>query len=171
MQKKDCFFLGKIIKKYSYKGEVIIKLDTDEPELYHNLKSVFIELDGILTPFFLKHCIVQHNHNLRVLFEDFSFEQVDKLIGSEVFLPLRQLPKLSDDQFYYHEIIGFKVIDLKYGEVGYIKQVQDHDTQAFLEIEKNKKNILIPINDYFIMSVDKSKKIIRIKTPDGLLDL
>ncbi len=171
MQKKDCFFLGKIIKKYSYKGEVIIKLDTDEPELYSNLKSAFIELDGILTPFFLKHCIVQHNNNLRVLFEDFSFEQVDKLIGSEVFLPLGQLPTLSDNQFYYHEITGFKVIDLKYGEVGYVKQVQDYDTQAFLEIKKNKRNILIPINDYFIIGIDKSKKIIRTKTPDGLLDL
>ncbi|APD06618.1 ribosome maturation factor RimM [Flavobacteriaceae bacterium UJ101] len=171
MQKENCFSLGKIIKKHGYKGEVVIKLDTDEPELYKKLESAFIEFNGMLVPFFFKKCEQQHNTNLRVTFEDVPLEQVEQLIGSEVFLPLSFLPKLADDQFYYHEIIGFNIVDEKYGAIGIIKRVNDYGPQPLFEIEKDDKEILIPVNDHFIKKVDKPNKTIEVITPEGLLEL
>ena len=34
---------------------------------------------------------------------------MEQSIGKNVFLPLSTLPKLSGNQFYYHEVIGFEV--------------------------------------------------------------
>ncbi|MFV0237361.1 MAG: ribosome maturation factor RimM [Flavobacteriales bacterium] len=171
MQKENCFSLGKIIKKYGYKGEVVIKLDTDEPELYKKLESAFIEFNGMLVPFFFKKCVQQHNTNLRITFEDIPSDQIEELIGSEVFLPLSLLPKLTGNQFYYHEIIGFTVIDEKQGAIGVVKGVNDYGPQPLFEIEKDQKEILIPIHDHFIKKVDKSGKTIEVITPEGLLEL
>ena len=54
MQIKDCYFLGTITKAHGYKGELNVHLDTDEPQAYKNLESIFIEKNGLLIPFFLK---------------------------------------------------------------------------------------------------------------------
>ena len=55
MEKKDCFYLGKIVRKYSFKGEFIIKLDTDQPELYQNMDAVFVDLGKNFIPFFIQN--------------------------------------------------------------------------------------------------------------------
>ncbi|WP_452222311.1 ribosome maturation factor RimM [Lacinutrix salivirga] len=172
MTKDDCFFLGKIVKKYSFKGELLIKLDTDEPDLYENLESVFIDLRGHLIPFFIESSQLHKSELLRVRFEDVDTEaDADALLKSEVYLPLEFLPELEEDKFYFHEIIGFKVEDKTFGFVGTIKSVNDTTAQSLFEIDRNGVEILIPMNDEFIYKVDKENKTIFVDCPDGLIDL
>ena len=172
MLKEDCFYLGKIVKKYSFKGEVLAKLDTDQPELYENLDSILIELRGNLIPFFIEHSQLHKSELLRIKFEDVDTEQdADSILKSELYLPLEFLPKLEDDKFYFHEVIGFIVEDTNFGKVGVLKGINDSTSQALFEIDRNGIEILIPINDDFIKKVDRNNKIILVETPEGLIDL
>ncbi|HZW63442.1 MAG TPA: ribosome maturation factor RimM [Flavobacteriaceae bacterium] len=172
MQKKDCFFLGKIVAKYSFKGELLIKLDTDQPELYEDLDAVFIELRNNLVPFFIVSSQFHKSDLLRVRFDGVDNEaDAEALLKCDLYLPLKFLPKLEGNKFYFHEIIGFKVEDVNYGTVGIIKAVNDSTAQALFEIDRNGVEILIPMNDEFIKQVDKPNKTILVETPEGLIDL
>lgn len=172
MRKEDCFYLGKIVKKYGFKGELLAKLDTDEPELYKDLESVFIALGDDLVPFFIEKSSLHKSTLLRMRIEDVDTEaEADALIKSELFLPLDMLPKLSGNQFYFHEIIGYKMIDVAFGEVGEITAVNDSTAQALFEVQRDDKQILIPMNDEFIVRLDRTKKEIVVQTPIGLIEL
>lgn len=172
MKVDECFYLGKIVKKYSFKGELLIKLDTDEPHLYADLDSVFILVRNNLIPFFIESSQLHKSNLLRVKFEDVTNEEdADALMKSDLYLPLEFLPKLEGNKFYFHEIIGFKVNDRNFGHVGTITGINDSTAQALFEIDRDGVEILIPMNDEFIIELNRVDKVIHLDTPEGLIDL
>ena len=172
MQKEDCFYLGKVVSKYSFKGEVLVKIDTDEPEIYENMESVFVSIGNNLVPFFIDRCRLHKSTLLRIDFEEVKDEPAaDRIIGSELYLPLTMLPPLSGNKFYFHEVIGFTLMDEVHGDIGTIQSINDSASQILFEAKKGDKELLIPMTDDIITKVDRSAKTIYVTTPEGLVDL
>jgi len=172
MRKEDCFYLGKIVSKYSFKGEVLVKIDTDKPELYENMESVFVSMRNNLVPFFISKCRLHKSTLLRIDFEEVKSESAaDNIMGSELYLPLSFLPELKGTKFYFHEIIGYAMKDAVHGDIGTITGVNDTTSQALFEVQKGDKQLLIPITDEIITEVDRKNKTISVTTPEGLVDL
>jgi len=172
MEKKDCFYLGKVVKKYSFRGEVVIKLDTDEPELYRKPDVVYLEVKKKLVPFTVQKSLLQKGDQLRVLFEGVDSEEAAiAILKCDVYLPLDQLPVLTGNKFYYHEVIGFQVEDVNYGHVGEITGVNDSTAQALFEIKNGERQVLIPMIDDFIKEVNRAEKKIVVEAPEGLIEL
>jgi len=172
MQKKDCFFVGKIVKKYSFKGELLIKLDTDDPRQFLEMESVFVEIHKNLIPFFIEKSSLHKSTLLRVQFDEVhSEEDAISLLGKELYLPLNLLPKLSGTKFYYHEIIGFQIVDAAFGPVGTVTGVNDNTAQHLFVIDRDGTEILIPINDQFIKEINRTSKELHLDVPEGLIEL
>lgn len=176
MRKEDCFYLGKIAKKFSFKGEVLIYLDTDEPELYENMESVFVEIGKTLVPFFIENSSLHKNDFLRVRFEDVNDEaEAEAILNHPVYLPLSMLPKLSGNKFYFHEVIGFHVKDKRLGIVGVIQSINDSSAQPLFEVLKSdafsEKEILIPMIDQFLVKIDRANKKVVMDLPEGLIEM
>ena len=81
------------------------------------------------------------------------------------------MPELDEDEFYYKEIIGFKLVDVTKGAIGEISDVLEYPTQAVIQVMKDGKEILIPIHDDIIEKVDKKSKTLTVNTPEGLIDM
>ena len=172
MRKEDCFYLGKIAKKFSFKGEVLIYLDTDEPELYENMESVFVEFNKNLVPFFIDNSNLHKNDFLRVKFEDVDNEEdADSILNCEVYLPLSMLPKLSGNKFYFHEVIGFEIEDKRLGVFGKIVSINDSSAQPLFEVINGNVEILIPMIDQFLVKIDRENKKVIMDLPEGLVEM
>ena len=159
MLKEECFFLGTIVGKYSFKGEILAKLDTDSPNTYLNMESLLIETPQGLVPYFIDRSQLHKSSLLRVKFEGIDSEnEAEALIKKDLFLPLNMLPPLEGNQFYYHEITGFTAIDQMDKEIGIIKNVNDSGPQPLFVIDDDDTEILIPVHDNFIKNLDRQKK-------------
>lgn len=173
MRKEDCFQLGHVSRLHGLKGEVILHLDTDQPEAYENLESVFFLQGGTLVPFFLEEAHLIKKQQLRIKVEDVStIQQAETLLGLEAYLPAEVLPQLKGKAFYYHEIIGFAVADQQGTNLGTVLDVLDNPGQDLLKVEHpSGKEILLPLVDDLLLEVNRSTKTLHVQVPDGLLDL
>lgn len=171
MRKEDCYFLGKITRRHGLAGNVILKMDTDQPEFYRNLESIFVEINGLLVPFFIDKLGYPKRDTLNLSFKNSTEALVDQSVGRNVFLPMETLPPLSGNQFYYHEVIGFEVLDENGVSCGKIKEINDQIAQHYFILNLDGKEVIIPVIKGWIIEVNREDKYIKMQVPEGLLDV
>jgi 16S rRNA processing protein RimM len=172
MTKEDCFFLGHVAKLQGYKGEISIHLDVDNPEKYKNLESVFVEINNLLTPFFVSKIELRQKNFAHVKFDGVDTdEKARKLLGKELFLPAVLLEASEEDEFYIHELTDYLVIDETFGVVGKIIQIIEMELNPLMEISNERGEVLIPLQKEIIKKIDKEKMELHITTPEGLIEI
>jgi 16S rRNA processing protein RimM len=172
MNKADCFHLGYVAKLHGFKGEVSLFLDVTNPEDYQTLDAVFIEINGQLSPFFVESFKLKNKGFAAVKFEGVNSENDARLLlRKNLFLPAQILPKLSGTHFYDHEVVGFTVIDLNYGEVGKLESIVDLQVNPLIQIMNGEKEVLIPLIEGVVVELERKKKIMTINAPAGLIEL
>jgi len=172
-EKNDCFLLGYISKTSGIKGEVIAQFDVDNPLNYKNMESVFIEIDNQLVPFFIRNVHIRpQNSQALIEFEDVeTTEKASNIVSCELYLPVEVLPPLKGKNFYFHEVVDYKVIDTNFGEVGIVKSVVSMTAQPIFQIMHGKQEVLIPAVDEIIQTIDRKGKTITVTAPNGLIEL
>lgn len=176
MNLDECHYIGYTSKVHGKQGELIIKLGVDFLEECKKMESVLVQMnnsDNTLIPFFIAKSNFQNDGTLRVKFEDVDdIASAKNISGKGIYILNNNLPTLTGNQFYHHEVINFKVIDTNYGDVGTVFHILNQTKQAIFEvINSDDKEIMIPIVDEIINKVDRINKTISVTTPDGLIDL
>ena len=167
----ECFELGHIVKPHGTKGEVQVLLDVDDPGNYYKMESVLVVMGQTSIPFFITH-IRTGGKGMVIKFDEVdTIGQANELRNAKLFLPLDLLPKLKAGQFYYHDIIGYQIVDESLGELGVIKEVYLKDKQDLIIMAYNDKEVLIPVSDEIVLSTDSESKKLMVHLPEGLLDV
>ena len=171
MQITDCYKIGYILKPHGLKGEVTVSITPDGPEDISELETVFVEQNSRLAPFFIESAS-QNGDKAFVKFEDIdTVEDANKISKSSVYLPKSERPKSGREEFYDDEIIGFEVHDKELGLLGEIQSIEKAGPNKLFVVLYQEKEMLIPVNGPFVVSINKSKKTIAVDLPEGFLDI
>ena len=173
MTKDDCYQVGHITKTHGVSGELVLFLDVDQPDEYAELESVLLEVKGELIPYFIESIAVVKGSRAIVAFEDIdTIEQAERLINCGAFLPLEELEPITDEtRFYFHEIVGYQIVDAEVGELGIVRGVYAMNAQDLIAMDYQGKEVLIPINSDIVRTVDRVNQKLNVALPDGLLEI
>jgi 16S rRNA processing protein RimM len=163
--------LGRITKISGYEGAVAVKLEKTFTENIPRLESVFLEVDGKPVPFLISESEYSGADILKLKFEDYeTIEKVAEFVNCLVFLT--SVPtniNIADD---ISDMIGYRVLSVNNTFIGIVTDLIQNPGQLLLVINSEaNKEILIPLHEDFIDSIDDKEKRLVLDIPEGLIDL
>ncbi len=166
-----CFRVGHVIKTHGLKGGLRINLDTEVPENYKNLESVFLEIQGKLVPFFVKGIHLKSGYAYLQLEDVDTIERAQELKSASIYIPKELLPELDELKHFQSKIIGYKVEDKSHGHLGEVVRMESSPGQDVFVVNYSGNEVLIPDNDHIVLEVSHKTNKILVDLPDGLLAL
>ena len=167
----SCFKLGRINKAHGLKGDLKATFEAEFPIDYTVLESVFVNINNKLIPFFIEKISVHGKKAIFTIEDIKDLKAAEPLYDKELYLPLTLLPEDDGSVFAYTDLIGYTVADKTLGMLGLITDVYNLPGQDVFSMDYKQKEILIPASEELITKIEKSKRIVHIEIPEGLLEI
>jgi len=164
----DLVYIGFISKTHGYHGHLKISIESDFMEAFSQCKFIFLNIETMLIPFFIEERKMQHN--LLIKLEDIdSKEEAQSFNSSHIFIERKFITETeAEDSFKV--LIGYIVLNDS-EQIGILKDIQEFPQQLMGVIMHGDQELLIPLHDQLINSIDHDSKSISLTLPEGLLDL
>jgi len=171
MEIADHFYIGYISKTRGLKGEVQLFFEFDDYKSLE-LEVLFLQVNGKLVPYFVERVNVLPNRTAYLFFEDVNHIDVAKaLVRKQVYLPNDKLPERHPDDFRLTDLKGYTVADKTYGILGEIIEVHQYPQQHVAAVMHKGNEILFPLTEEWMLSIDKENNTLEVDLPEGLIDI
>ncbi|MEZ5027027.1 MAG: ribosome maturation factor RimM [Chitinophagales bacterium] len=159
--------IGKTGKTHGFKGHLKVYIDEFYMSDFQNIQAIFI--DNL--PYFIKTKDINSDTQAIIFLEDIDTkEKAQKLQSKPIFVNEENLTEVLEDE-PYNDIVGYEIVDTTLGKIGKIEQIVEMPQQFLAQLKKDKKEILIPLNDDFIIDIDDEKQEVEMQLPDGFLEI
>lgn len=162
---------GRIKNTYKFNGDLSCKLSEIGEDLISPQMEAWVKLanDEYLPVVIEK--IERLNSQYLLKFENIISDNDAKVFqNSELFLEEKNL-KNDVDKDDSMEIIGFEVFNKNKHKIGFVLDVYEIPGNPLLLIEMDKKEVMLPIADEFILLFDNENREIIIQNYEELLEI
>ncbi len=162
--------IGKIIGTRGLKGEVKIYPYTNAIDDFDRIDRVFLDAD-VNRPLSIKKHRIQKNLLLAFFEEIDNIDDAEEIKNTEIYLSEEESNKfLSNDSYFYKDVIGFDVKDENGNPLGKIKAINTNSKQDVFIIDKDGKEWFLPNVKRFVKEVNLEKEEFIVDIIEGLID-
>lgn len=167
------FNVGKIVNTHGVKGEVKIVSTTDFPEERYQIgNTLYLFHSNNKEPIGLVIKSHRNHKNFDLLtFEGYEdINEVEKFKEGILKVQEDQLQELDEGEYYFHEIVGCKVLTTEGEDLGTIREILSPGANDVWVVKGERgKEYLIPYIEDIVKNVDIEKQVITIEPMEGLL--
>jgi 16S rRNA processing protein RimM len=168
---KNYHSIGKLVASYGLKGEIVLKHSLGKKTSLKGLEVLFVEQKkDELLPYFIEATRIKSETEIYVKFEGIDTKE-------KTFPLLQKQAWLQEADFTKHagksapiSLLGFHIVHEE-EDLGEILEIIELPHQLLGRIDINGKDALIPLHEETLIKIDKKKKQVIVKLPEGLLDV
>jgi 16S rRNA processing protein RimM len=163
--------IGKIVATHGLKGGLILSHIVGDSKWLKKGSVLFLELNkGSYIPYFVADFKVNGPDEYIITVEDVDkVETAKRLVSKPAYVNEDILVGYSNQSPLLW--IGFTLSDKKAGELGLIEDVLQTGSQWLAKLTIQDKEVLIPLIEQMVESIDIKKKTIKVNLPEGLLEV
>ena len=168
---KELLAVGKIVKPQGIKGELKVLPYSGVAEELVCYKEFFLSKNSEPQPFKVLKSRAHGKFFVLQLSAVADRETSEQLVGREILVAKAAMPELSEDEFYWHELKGLRVVTEQGDILGTVTNLMATGANDVLVITGGGKEYLVPATDEILVTVNRGTKTLVIAPLPGLLEI
>jgi 16S rRNA processing protein RimM len=166
----ELLLIGHVIGTHGLRGDLKVRSETGSESLL-DAKCVFFRQASGVTVSYRPLRATRHKGNLLLRLDGLgSIESVQSLVGCEVLLAREDLGALPEDEYYWFQLEGLLVEDLRLGSLGRLDEVMTTAAHDVYVVHGPYGEVLIPAVEAFVTEVDPETGRMLVDLPVGLVE-
>jgi len=158
--------VGKLRRTHGVHGEIIMNVLTDFPQRLRPHKVVYVgprhQAETIAS-------VRAHGDALLIRFAGYdTCEQAGLLRNHFVYVKTEALPQLPEGEYYYHQLIGLRVMDEAGKDLGELAEILETGANDVYVVRGEQGEVLLPAIEGVILEVDLERRSMRVRPPEWM---
>lgn len=172
INEEDLIKIGKLGKPHGVDGEVAFVF-TDDAFDQEGCDFIFLKIDGIQVPFYIEGYRFKSAAVAIVKLEGVdSIDDAKRLQGIEVWCDKSFAREEEAAPEPAEALTGYEIRDTNLGHIGTVTGIDAQTENVLLfGVDDKGGEIIIPLHDDLIASIDDGGRVITFDLPDGMIDL
>ncbi len=167
---EQLFPLGVVVGTHGLRGDLKVRpLTPDSRSLLTAAQVFFRDKGGRLRSLEPARAVPQKGNVLLRLRGMETIEAAQTLVGNEVLMRYVDLPDLDDDEFYWYQLEGLKVVDRTRGELGVLAELLVTGAHDIYVVNGRFGEVMVPAVSPFVVDIDLESGQMTVDLPEGLV--